>query len=121
MTAPIGSVPSTLSPQVTEKRIESPRRRRPEARQDVDPRIMKAAKGMEGMFIDHMMQVMRKTVPTNPNSLENPATKIYRSMLDSEYSQQAVDGGGFGLAEQIVEHLAPTRYNKRVTGGEKPE
>src|SRR4051812_33951954 len=31
----------------------------------VDPQMLEAAEGMEGMFLDYLMQVMRKTVPKN--------------------------------------------------------
>jgi Rod binding domain-containing protein len=76
-----------------------------------DPAIRKAAEGFEAMFLDYMMQVMRKTVPENEMDLENGASKIYRSMLDSEYAQKAVHQGGVGLADQIVAYLESQQYN----------
>jgi flagellar protein FlgJ len=80
-------------------------------RNTVDPQIRKAAEGMEGMFLDYMMKVMRQTVPKNEMDLENPATEIYRSMLDSEVAQKAVHSGGVGLADQIIAYLQSERYN----------
>ncbi|MCM2322875.1 MAG: rod-binding protein [Oligoflexia bacterium] len=76
----------------------------------VNPEIRKAAEGMEAMFIDYMMKVMRQTVPKNEMDLESPATEIYRSMLDSENAQKAVRSGGVGLADQIIAYLQPELY-----------
>lgn len=80
----------------------------------IDPELRKAAQGMESMFVDYMMKVMRQTVPKNDMDLESPATEVYRSMLDSEYAQKAAKAGGIGLADQIIAYLQTTRYPKGV-------
>jgi flagellar protein FlgJ len=88
--------------------------RRPEVdRSKVNPEILKAAEGMEAMFLDYLMKVMRETVPKNDMDLESPATNIYRSMLDSEVAQKAAHRGGIGLAEQIIAYLQSNRYDLR--------
>jgi flagellar protein FlgJ len=76
----------------------------------VDPETLKAAQGMEAMFIDYMMKVMRETVPKQEMDLESPATRIYRGMQDSEYAQRAARAGGIGLADQIIAYLESQRY-----------
>ncbi|OFZ80588.1 MAG: hypothetical protein A3K03_04595 [Bdellovibrionales bacterium RIFOXYD1_FULL_44_7] len=76
----------------------------------VDPQVLKAAEGMEAMFLDYLMKVMRQTVPKNDMDLESPATHIYTSMLDSEVAQKAARAGGVGLADQIVAYLESQRY-----------
>lgn len=80
-------------------------------RSKVAPEVVKAAEGMEAMFVDFMMKVMRETVPKNEMDLESPATGIYRGMLDSEYAQSAVRHGGIGLADQIIDYLAARDYH----------
>ena len=80
-------------------------------RSKVDPGVVKAAEGMEAMFIDQLMQVMRQTLPKQDMDLESPASQIYRSMLDSEYSQKAAHGGGIGLADLIITYIDSRRYN----------
>ncbi len=80
-------------------------------RSKVDPSIVKAAEGMEAMFIDYMMNVMRQTVPKNDLDLESPASEIYRGMLDQEYAEKAAHLGGFGLADEIIAYLESQRYN----------
>jgi flagellar protein FlgJ len=82
-------------------------------RSRANPEIVKAAEGMEGMFLDYMMKVMRQTVPKGELDLESPATDIYRGMLDSEYAQIASHQGGIGLADQIIAYLDPQQYYER--------
>lgn len=76
----------------------------------VDPENLKAAQGMEAMFLDYMLKVMRETVPKQDMDLESPATNIYRGMQDSEFAQKAARAGGIGLADQIVAYLESQRY-----------
>ena len=80
-------------------------------RSKVDPEILKAAEGMEAMFLDYLMKVMRETVPKNDMDLESPATKIYRGMMDTEIAQKTAHRGGIGLAEQIIAYLESNRYH----------
>tara|TARA_Y100000590_G_scaffold464729_1_gene634896 strand:- start:1589 stop:2035 length:447 start_codon:yes stop_codon:yes gene_type:complete len=84
----------------------------PVDRSQVSPELVKAAEGMETMFINHLMKTMRKTIPKNEMDLENHATKIYRGMLDSEYSKVAARNNGIGLADQIIAHMTPNRYTE---------
>ncbi len=79
-------------------------------RSKVDPKLLQAAEGMEAMFIDYMMKVMRETVPKNEMDLENPATQIYRGMQDSEFAQKAAHRGGVGLADQVIAYLGTPGY-----------
>lgn len=81
-------------------------------RSQADPAVVKAAEGMEGMFIDYMMQVMRKTVPKSEFSMDSAASEIYQSMLDGEYAQKAIQAGGVGLSDQIIAYLEMQRYNQ---------
>ncbi len=94
-------------------------------RSKVNPEIIKSAEGMEAMFLDYLMKVMRETVPKNDMDLESPATKIYQNMLDSEYAAKAAHHGGIGLADQIIAYIEQTSYNKnqgqgRIPSKEKP-
>ena len=89
-------------------------------RSKVDPQIVQAAEGMEAMFLDYLMKVMRDTVPSSEYSMDSSATKIYRSMMDSEFSQTAARNGGVGLADQIIASLAPNSYTDREPSGKEP-
>lgn len=76
----------------------------------VNPKLLEAAQGMEAMFIDYLMKTMRDSIPKEDMDLESPATKIYRSMLDSEYAQKAAKAGGVGLADQIIAYWESQSY-----------
>ena len=90
----------------------SPEKRAPIVdRTKVDPQIVKAAEGMEAMFIDQLMQVMRHSIPKQDMDLDSPAGQIYQGMLDTEYAQKAAHGGGVGLADLIIAYLDSQRYN----------
>lgn len=76
-----------------------------------DPKIVKAAQGMEAMFINQLMQAMRKTVESSEYSLENAGTAVYRSLLDAEFAERAANTGGVGFADLIIESLESRGYN----------
>lgn len=84
-------------------------------RNKVDPQIRAAGEGMEAMFIDYMMKVMRESVPKNEMDLDSPAADIYRGMLDSENSKRAAKAGGIGIADQIIAYLESQKYTKVTT------
>lgn len=86
------------------------RRVAPVDRSKVDPETIKAAEGMEAMFLDYMMKVMRETVPKNEMDLDSPATQIYQSMADTQTAEKAAHAGGIGLADQIIAYLDSQRY-----------
>ena len=84
-------------------------------RSKVDPELVKAAEGMESMFLDYLMETMRKTVDQNPLDLDNDASRMYRNMLDSESAKTAAHSGGIGIADLIIAYMATPRYT--VTRG----
>jgi peptidoglycan hydrolase FlgJ len=83
-------------------------------RAKLPPEMVEAAEGMEAMFIDYMMKVMRESVPKTDMGLDSPATGIYRSMQDTEMAQNAARAGGIGLADQILAYM----QNQRSPGGQ---
>ena len=94
------------------------------SREDVDPQIRQAAEGLEAMFVNNMLTAMRGTVQESEYSLENPATKIYRGMLDSEIAGMTARTNSIGLADQIIAYLEQRGYNGKqapIHGRTKPE
>jgi Rod binding domain-containing protein len=87
-------------------------------RSKVDPQLVKAAEGMEAMFIDYLLKVMRQTVPKNEMDLESSATDLYRGMMDHEWAEQvahsATGSHGIGLADEIIAYLSPPVVAKEV-------
>lgn len=102
------------APTTPQKRIEKVDRSK------ADPQNVKAAEGMEAMFIDYMMKVMRETVPKSEYSMDSPATEIYQGMLDQEVAQKSAKMGGIGLADQIIAYLESQRYTgSNSMGGQR--
>lgn len=68
-----------------------------------------AAQGMEAIFVGQMIEEMRKTVPESELIPASYAEKIYRSMLDQEYSNIISRSGQFGIAEQVLAEIKGER------------
>ena len=109
MTGPV--VPASVSLASSVPSIETRVKELPQKKEH-DPAIIAAAQGMESMFLDYMMKVMRQTVPKNEFSMDSPAIEIYRGMLDSEIADRASKTQGVGLADQIIDYLDSARYTE---------
>ena len=94
--------------------VTSTHRRAVIDREKVDPEILRAAEGMEAMFLDYMLKVMRETVPKNDMDLNSPAENIYQGMLDGMYAEKAAHRGGVGLAEPIIDYLQARSYHGNI-------
>lgn len=91
MTRPIGqSGPQSVSLQNTKGRPDSA------------SRAEKVAEEFEALFLDLMLQSMRKTAA--PEDQSN-AQSIYKSMLDSEYARNMSSGSHFGIKELILDWM----------------
>ncbi|OCG25649.1 flagellar rod assembly protein/muramidase FlgJ [Gilliamella sp. App2-1] len=65
--------------------------------------IKQVAQEFESLFINMMMQSMRKAVPES-GLLGQSASQLFTSMFDQQIAQQAA-GKGFGLAEKLTKQL----------------
>lgn len=73
------------------------------------PEMLAAARGMEQMLLDHLIQEMRKTVPESEFMPAGQAEKIFRGMLDSEYARMLSEAGGVGIAPLVLDQLRGKR------------
>lgn len=70
--------------------------------------LVKAAREFETVFLNQLMQAMRKTVPDNDMFNSKGPTKIYQQMQDAEMAKAlATSSGGLGIADLIVQQLSP--------------
>lgn len=82
---------------------------RPRMRQPSDnpqDRLEKACKDFESIFVSHMMQQMRKTIPEYGLFEKSQAQEIYTGMLDNEVAKSVSNGRGLGLAKAMYEQLS---------------
>jgi flagellar protein FlgJ len=87
----------------------APRQLQQSAEKPPTPQELAAARGVEAMFVDLMIREMRKSVPENEFMPPSPGERIYREMLDNEYSRIITESGSIGLAELVLAQLRGKR------------
>ncbi len=112
MIKPVDAGPTSLPSQLSSIENQSASVKKLPPKRVVDPALVQAAQGMEAMFLDYLMKVMRQTIPKNEYSMDSPAIEIYRGMLDSETAERAARTQGVGLADQIIDYLDSARYTE---------
>ena len=69
--------------------------------------LEKSAREFEAVFMNTLLQAMRKTVPENELFNGGGATKFYRQMHDAELAKALATGhSGMGIADMIVAQFA---------------
>lgn len=75
----------------------------PPRREDAELKAL--SRQFESLLVGQMVSAMRKTVTRQGLIPESNAEKIYRSMLDQQYSERIAEGEGMGLSKLIYEQL----------------
>ncbi len=102
-----GLDPASLLNQALPK-IQSKATQSPEA-------LDRAAKEFEGLFLNELFKVMRKTVPDD--SGKGFASKLFTGMLDSEIAKSTAGNTGLGLSGMIRNQLMGTLGRATATSG----
>ena len=68
--------------------------------------LEKTCRDFESLFINYLMQEMRKTIPEDSLFGGGQAEKIYSSMLDNEVSKTMAQQRGIGLAAMLYNQLS---------------
>jgi len=72
-----------------------------------DPKeLMEVCREFEAVFLNMMLQEMRKTVPESNLTEKSYARQLYESMQDEEIAKEMAKGQGIGLAQQIYRQLS---------------
>ncbi len=69
--------------------------------------LREVAQEFESLFIYQMLKSMREALPEGGFFKGGPGQDIFMSMMDQHLASALAEGGGFGLAEKIIEELAP--------------
>jgi Rod binding domain-containing protein len=77
----------------------------PAGKKPVNKQVMKVAQGFESIFVNQMLEAMRKTVTKGGLIPESNAERTYQAMLDQEYAMAIAQTGELGLAEMVYDHL----------------
>lgn len=92
--------------------VEDPRGKRPDkvvnGGGDTPAQVKKVASEFEAMFVSMMLKSMRDTVGKDSLTGGGRGEETFRSLLDQEYANAAVAGGGIGLARTLERELSRT-------------
>jgi peptidoglycan hydrolase FlgJ len=70
-----------------------------------NPELKKVSKQFESVFINQIVQAMRKTVVKGGLVPESNAERIYQNLLDAEYAQNMSESEQIGISNLVYEHL----------------
>jgi peptidoglycan hydrolase FlgJ len=71
-----------------------------------DPRIQKAARDFEAIFVRQMLKSVEKTTAAGAGTQAAPGENTYGSMIVGALSDAISKAGGLGLADEIGKSLA---------------
>ena len=72
-----------------------------------DKKLRDAAQQFEGIFLDMVMKTMLDTTVMESDVMGNSQhTKMYQSLLDTEYAKGIGQSGRLGIADKIVQQLS---------------
>lgn len=70
-----------------------------------DKRLRETCQEFESVFLNMMLQTMRKTIPDGGLIEKTQATETFESMLDDEYAKSLSKSGGIGLADVLYKQM----------------
>ncbi|SNS49767.1 flagellar protein FlgJ [Anaerovirgula multivorans] len=74
-----------------------------------DPeKLMEVCREFESIFLNMMLQQMRRTVPDGGLVEKSYARDLYESLQDEEVAKEMSKGGGIGLAQELYTQLSRT-------------
>jgi peptidoglycan hydrolase FlgJ len=74
----------------------------------LDPRIQKAARDFEAIFVRQMLKSVEKTTAAGAGTQAAAGENTYGSMIVGALSDAISNAGGLGLADEISKSLART-------------
>lgn len=74
-----------------------------------EAQLLEAARAFESLFLQMLLQGMRRTVPEGGLFPKGFAVETYEGMYDQHLSEEMAKAGGIGLAKLIVEQLTASR------------
>jgi hypothetical protein len=69
------------------------------------PQELAAARGLESMLVNLMIDEMRKSVPENDLIPTSQGERIFRQMLDQQYADKISESSMLGIADLVVAQM----------------
>ena len=104
---------NTLFSQLTEKNLEVMRNQSKFGQIDSDKDMEKVARDFESVFVNKLLESMRKAIPKS-GLLDSSALDMYQSMMDQEMAKNMSERKGMGLGEMVYKDLS--RLDKVLKG-----
>ena len=104
---------NTLFSQLTEKNLEGMRNQSKFGQIDSEKDMEKVARDFESVFVNKLLESMRKAVPKS-GLLDSSALDMYQSMMDQEMAKNMSERKGMGLGEMVYKDLS--RLDKLFRG-----
>ena len=104
---------NTLFSQLTEKNLEGMRNQSKFGQIDSEKDMEKVARDFESVFVNKLLESMRKAVPKS-GLLDSSALDMYQSMMDQEMAKNMSKRKGMGLGEMVYKDLS--RLDKVLKG-----
>jgi flagellar protein FlgJ len=96
---------NTLFSQLTEKNLEVMRHQSKFGQIDSEKDMEKVARDFESVFVNKLLESMRKAVPKS-GLLDSSALDMYQSMMDQEMAKNMSERKGMGLGEMVYKDLS---------------
>lgn len=96
---------NTLFSQLTEKNLEGMRNQSKFGQIDSEKDMEKVARDFESVFVNKLLESMRKAVPKS-GLLDSSALDMYQSMMDQEMAKNMSERKGIGLGEMVYKDLS---------------
>lgn len=75
-------------------------------KQGTDTKLREATQQFEGLFLNQMLEAMRRTAPKGGILPANSGEQMFRQMFDQEIAQRMAQGGGIGIGEMLYRQFA---------------
>ena len=96
---------NTLFSQLTEKNLEGMLNQSKFGQIDSEKDMEKVARDFESVFVNKLLESMRKSVPKS-GLLDSSALDMYQSMMDQEMAKNMSERKGMGLGEMVYKDLS---------------
>jgi hypothetical protein len=87
------------------KRLDESTLAPPPPKEEIDPKVMKAANDFEAMVIGQMLQPMFESLDSDGMFGGGSGERMFRPMLVDQYAQTMAKAGGIGIAQAVAREM----------------
>jgi Rod binding domain-containing protein len=80
-------------------------------------KLKKACTEFEAVFINQLLQFMRRTVPSSSPGILGSGKDVYQSLFDQELSKSMAKRGGLKIGEMVYKQMMRREEKKSLSAG----